>query len=125
MVKAGVRAMDAATEFLTSDSAPQEIQDLNMNPTQWVVSGASKRGWTAWLVASVDPRVVATVPVVMDLLNFKENIMHQFKAYGGWSFALEPYWEMNRFLMLPNADHPVVGAILEVLPAINTWIVQI
>ena len=42
MVKAGVRAMDAATEFLTSESAPEEIQDLNMNPTQWVVSGASK-----------------------------------------------------------------------------------
>ena len=42
MVKAGVRAMDATTEFLTSDSAPQEIQDLNLNPTQWVSSGASK-----------------------------------------------------------------------------------
>ena len=42
MVKAGVRAMDATTEFLTSDSSPQEIQDLNLNPTQWVSSGASK-----------------------------------------------------------------------------------
>ena len=42
MVKAGVRAMDAVTEFLTSDTAPQEIQDLNMNPTKWGVSGGSK-----------------------------------------------------------------------------------
>ena len=42
MVKAGVRAMDATTEFLTSDLAPQEIQDLNLSPTQWVSSGASK-----------------------------------------------------------------------------------
>ena len=42
MVKAGVRAMDATTEFLTSDLAPQEIQDLNLNPTVWGVSGASK-----------------------------------------------------------------------------------
>ena len=33
--------------------------------------------------------------------------------------------EMNRFLMLPNADHITVGAILELLPAINTWIVEL
>ena len=33
--------------------------------------------------------------------------------------------EMNRFLMLPNADHITVGAILELLPAINTWVVEL
>ena len=42
MTKAGVKAMDATTEFLTSASAPQEIQDANINPTQFIVSGASK-----------------------------------------------------------------------------------
>ena len=42
MTKAGVKAMDATTEFLTSALAPQEIQDANMNPTQFIVSGASK-----------------------------------------------------------------------------------
>ena len=42
MTKAGVKAMDATTEFLTSALAPQEIQDANLNPTQFVVSGASK-----------------------------------------------------------------------------------
>ena len=56
MTKAGVRSMDVVSQFLTSDTAPQEIQDANLNPTQWGVAGASKRGWTAWLVASVDPR---------------------------------------------------------------------
>jgi len=185
MTKAGVRSMDVVSQFLTSDTAPQEIQDANLNPTQWGVAGASKRGWTAWLVASVDPRVIAFVPVVMDLLNFKPNIKHQFRAYGGWSFALEPYWklnltyyfdhpkfdalagiidpftfrdklimpklivncandeffnldntrwwydempmadEMNKFLLLPNADHITVGAILELLPAINTWVSEL
>ena len=44
MTKAGVRAMDAVTQFLTSDSAPQEIQDANINPTKWAVAGASKVG---------------------------------------------------------------------------------
>ena len=42
MTKSGVKAMDATTEFLTSDLAPQEIQDANFNPTQFIVSGASK-----------------------------------------------------------------------------------
>ena len=42
MTKAGVRAMDAVTEFLTSASAPQEIQEANLNPTKWAVAGASK-----------------------------------------------------------------------------------
>ena len=31
----------------------------------------------------------------MDLLNFRPNIKHHFRAYGGWSFALEPYWKLN------------------------------
>ena len=44
MTKAGVRAMDAVTQFLTSDSAPKEIQDANINPTKWAVAGASKVG---------------------------------------------------------------------------------
>ena len=35
-------------------------------------------------MASVDPRVIALVPVVMDLLNFEPNIKHHFKAYAGF-----------------------------------------
>ena len=59
------------------------------------MSGASKRGWTTWTVGAIDPRVVAIVPVVMDELNFVENIKHHWKSYGGWSFALEDYWKLN------------------------------
>lgn len=62
-----------------------------------------QRGWTAWIIASVDPRVIALVPVVMDLLNFEPNIKHHFRAYGGWSFALEPYWKLN---LTYYFDHP-------------------
>ena len=42
MTKAGVKAMEATTEFLTSTLAPQEVQDANIIPTQFIVSEASK-----------------------------------------------------------------------------------
>ena len=87
MTKAAVRAMDTITEFLTSPTAPQEIQDLNSNPSQFIVAGASKRGWITWVVASVDPRIMAIVPVVFDELNSKKNLHHHFRAYGGWNFC--------------------------------------
>src|SRR6185503_7005979 len=49
MVKSAVRAMDAVQEFVQQEHK-QKIQ-------RWVVSGASKRGWTTWLTGAVDPRV--------------------------------------------------------------------
>ena len=83
MTKASVRAMDVITEYMTSPSSPQEIQNLLSNPNQFIVAGASKRGWTTWTTAAVDPRVMAIVPVVMDALNIVENLHHHFRAYGG------------------------------------------
>ena len=34
--------MDAVTEFLTSATAPPELQAASINPAQWAVAGASK-----------------------------------------------------------------------------------
>ena len=34
--------MDAVTDFLTSATAPPELQAASINPAQWAVSGASK-----------------------------------------------------------------------------------
>jgi len=60
------------------------------------VSGASKRGWTTWLVGAVDPnRTVAIAPIVLDALNFINFAHHQYKSYNGWSFALADYYDMN------------------------------
>lgn len=93
MVKASLRAMDAITDFVTSSKLP-ELQGFN--PTGYTVSGASKRGWTTWLVGAVDPnRVKAIIPIVLDALNFIQFAHHQYKAYGGWSFALSDYYDMN------------------------------
>ncbi|MEK7834484.1 MAG: PhoPQ-activated protein PqaA family protein [Acidobacteriota bacterium] len=63
MVKSGVRAMDAIQEFLASEAGGKTKVE------QFVVAGGSKRGWTTWLVGTVDKRVVAIMPMVIDALN--------------------------------------------------------
>jgi len=85
MVKSGVRAMDAVTQFLASEAGGKITID------KFVVSGGSKRGWTTWLVGVVDPRVVAIVPLVIDALNSEQITRHHYEAYGFFSTALNDY----------------------------------
>ena len=173
MTKASVRAIDTVVDF----SKKKFDRDLD----EFVVAGASKRGWTTYFVAAVDKRVKYMVPIVMDMLNLLENIHHQYKAYGGWTFAFEDYYELNilgnidsyamkkmaneiidpiiyndrwegtpklivnsandeffmpddtlfwwdqltepkHWLLAPNTEHSMATGILEVIPAISTWV---
>jgi len=88
MVKSGVRAMDAMTEFL-------KTQKIDVD--HFVVAGGSKRGWTSWLVAAVDKRVVAVMPMVIDALNSEVITRHHFEAYGFFSSSLKDYVEQGLF----------------------------
>jgi PhoPQ-activated pathogenicity-related protein len=93
MVKSVLRAMDAMTEFCGSTG---EHADLGVSLDYYTVAGASKRGWTTWLMGAVDPaRVVAAVPIVLDAVNFVKFAHTQYQAYNGWTFALEDYYQMN------------------------------
>ena len=76
MTKAGVRAMDTITDFLAKPERGSVTVD------KFVVAGASKRGWTTWSVAAVDKRVVAIVPIVIDMLNVVPSFKHHYRAYG-------------------------------------------
>jgi hypothetical protein len=38
---------------------------------------------------------MAIVPIVLDAINFIEVEHHEWKSYGGWSWALSDYYEMN------------------------------
>ena len=99
MVKASVRAMDAIAEFVT-----KKMPEKNLHLDYFTVAGASKRGWTTWLVGVVDPkRVVAMVPIVLDAINFVDVIHHQYRSYNGFSFALSDYTDMN---LLQRMDTP-------------------
>ena len=81
MTKSAVRAMDAVQQFCASEVGGKiKVEDF-------VVSGASKRGWTTWTTAAVDKRVVAIVPMVIDVLNLETFYDHQYRAYGFWSPA--------------------------------------
>jgi len=89
MVKSAVRAMDTVQKFIASDAGGSvEVQ-------KFVVSGASKRGWTTWLTAAVDKRVIAITPVVIDVLNMDESMKHHFSAYGFYSSVIHDYVEMK------------------------------
>ena len=97
MVKSAVRAMDTVHNCMISVS--KGALDIN----KFVVSGGSKRGWTTWLTAAVDPRVIAIAPVVIDVLNMDEQMKHHFGAYGFYSKAIHDYED---FRTLERLDTP-------------------
>jgi PhoPQ-activated pathogenicity-related protein len=86
MTKAAVRAMDTVTALAASQQLPVD---------SFVVSGASKRGWTAWTTAAVDKRVVAIVPIVIDMLNIVPSFKHHRAVYGYYAPAVADYEDMG------------------------------
>lgn len=82
MTKAAVRAMDTVTAFCGKEG---------VKVAKFVVAGGSKRGWTTWTTAAVDKRVVAIVPLVIDLLNIQPSFEHHWRVYGFWAPAIGDY----------------------------------
>ena len=95
MVKSAVRAMDTLQAF-----AEQEYQQPLK---QFVVTGASKRGWTTWLTGAIDPRVKAIAPMVIDMLNMKAQTQWSQKVYGRQSEQISDYTELN---LIERMDDP-------------------
>jgi len=95
MVKSAVRAMDTVQAY-----AQKEHQ---AKVEKFVVSGASKRGWTTWLTAAVDKRVVGIAPMVIDMLNMKAQTQWAQKVYGKQSEQISDYTDLN---LVEQMDHP-------------------
>lgn len=85
MTKAAVRAMDTVISFCGSPEGGHQTVD------GFVVAGGSKRGWTTWTTAAVDMRVIAIVPIVIDLLNIEPSMLHHYAAYGFWAPSIGDY----------------------------------
>ncbi len=103
MTKAAVRAMDTVTDLLASAQGGGHKVD------QFVVAGASKRGWTAWTTAVVDNRVVAVIPIVIDMLNLEESFKHHFNVYGRYAEAIGDYTAMG---IMKWVDTPEFGELM-------------
>ncbi len=106
MTKAAVRAMDTITSFCGG------AEGGNLKVDQFVVAGGSKRGWTTWTTAVVDKRVVAIVPIVIDLLNIIPSMKHHYAAYGFWAPAINDY---QAFGIMEWSDTPEYKALMKIV----------
>jgi PhoPQ-activated pathogenicity-related protein len=89
MTKSAVRAMDAVTAFCASAAGG------NLKVERFFVAGGSKRGWTTWTTAAVDPRVIGIAPAVVDVLNLEKSLAHQYRSYGSFGEAVGDYVQMG------------------------------
>lgn len=88
MTKSAIRAMDAIQELAA--------QELGEEVADFLVAGASKRGWTTWLTgASEDPRVKALAPIVIDIVNMPANLNYQLEAYDEYSEEIQDYTDLG------------------------------
>jgi PhoPQ-activated pathogenicity-related protein len=92
MTKSVVKAMDAAQEY--------SAQELDKPITKFVVGGASKRGWTSWLVAAADSklhpgRVTGIIPLVYNNLNIPAQLPHELESWGEYSPMIADYTKLG------------------------------
>ncbi|HET6328569.1 MAG TPA: PhoPQ-activated protein PqaA family protein, partial [Planctomycetaceae bacterium] len=86
MVKSAVRAMDCVQTVL----ADKEYGGFKVD--KFVVAGGSKRGWTTWCTAAVDPRVEAIIPLSIDCLNSGPSMRHHVAVYGFYTQSVGDYF---------------------------------
>lgn len=95
MVKSLVKGMDVLQVFTA--------EEFKLPVTKFIVSGASKRGWTTWLTAAADSRVKAIAPMVIDTLNMQDQGPYQLKSFGKYSDQVRDYTARG---LLPMPETP-------------------
>lgn len=112
MVKAAMAAMRSVQEY-TKQAGIADIDG-------WVVSGASKRGWTTWMVGAVNcptcPNIDAIAPIVPIVPNLQVGVHHMWRAFGGFTFAFNDYTDVN---FTTRIDDPATAGLFKIVDPIN------
>lgn len=105
MAKSAIRAMDAV----------EEMTKNSLNPIHhFVVTGASKRGWTTWFVgAAKDKRVKGIAPMVIDNLNVPKQMKHQIDSWGVYSEEIQDYTRRGLQAKLETPEGQRLGKIVD------------
>ncbi len=83
MVKSVIRTMDMIEESTKGSAHPIG---------KFIVTGASKRGWTAWLAAGArDDRIIGVAPAVFDNLDFIAQLERQQLYWDAYSPMISDY----------------------------------
>ncbi len=107
MVKSAVKTMDAVTEY--------SRQGSGKGIEQFVITGASKRGWTSWLTPVTDKRVIATAPIVIDVLNFRAQMDRQLATWGSFSEQIGDYTRKGLVKRPGEMETPREAALREMM----------
>ncbi len=106
MVKSAVRGMDAVQEVIA--------QKTKYKVTNFVIAGASKRGWTTWLSSAIDDkRVKAIGPMVIDMLNMPKTLSYQFETYGEYSDQIQDYVNIGIPQSTSSPDGKAITAMVD------------
>jgi PhoPQ-activated pathogenicity-related protein len=96
MAKAGSAALTATTAVAA--------HDCGVAPQRFIVTGASKRAWAAWLLGAADPRVAGLAPAMFDAVRIDRHAAHQVAVQGNLSSLLKSYRPLLERLGTPAAD---------------------
>lgn len=107
MTKSVTKAMDALQEWSSKEAGGQ----IN----KFIVSGASKRGWTADLVAAADSRVIGAIPIVYNNLNLVAQVDHQREVWRNISPMMAPYANVGLF------DEPRPENVKKLAAMVDPW----
>lgn len=110
----------AAAASRAMDLAELELGKQGLTVDSFIITGASKRGWSAWLTALADQRVMAIVPAVIDVADTSDMLAGLRKRYGGhWPLALGPYQQAGVLQQLGTPAFERLMAMMDPMQYLN------
>jgi len=113
MVKAAFQTMRAAQEFVEQENIAK-IEG-------WMVTGASKRGWTTFLLGGVRcdtcaAKVIAIAPLVPIVPDLLKEMHRQWQSYDGFTWAFCDYIDAH---LIQELDSDIVAGMFKISDPAN------